>query len=219
MGPDVEMSGSDESFDGNFKDKLANKADIKLSDSEESDDCNFRDQLSSKAERVRNWYQNQFLLENASSSSTECSENQKKIYASMKRWHKNSHIGEEIWLKSYNAILSKLDLEKNMKVDSTLKKFIMEKKRNTALVQRLKSSEMFEFLIPTIKSLYDKLIDDSEEEFSDKILKMSGPEMYFYIDYFEPSAVFYAYREVHSDTPAKDLLNDLFTIGIIIYII
>ena len=89
----------------------------------------------------------------------------------------------------------------------------MEKKKKSALVERIKSSEMFEFLIPTIKSLYDKLIEDSEDEFSEKILTMSGPEMYFYIDYFEPSAVFYAYREVHSDTPAKDLLNDLFTIG------
>ena len=138
------MSGSDESVDGDFRDKLSNKAD-KVSDSEESDDGDFRDKLSSKAERVRNWYSNQFVLENASSSFTECPENQKEIFACMKRWHKNSHIGEEIWLKSYNAILSKLDLEKNMKVDSTLKKFIMEKKRNTALVQTLKSSEIVLF--------------------------------------------------------------------------
>ena len=115
--------------------------------------------------------------------------------------------------QSYNVILSKLDIEQKMKIDSTLKKFIVEKKKKSALVERIKSSEMFEFLIPTIKSLYDKLIEDSEDEFSEKILTMSGPEMYFYIDYFEPSAVFYAYREVHSDTPAKDLLNDLFTIG------
>ena len=181
-----------------------------MSDSEESVDLgDVRTQLSRKIEQVLGWYKVHFNIKNASKSTTDC----RNLFDSMVRWHKNSHISEKSWMESFEAISWKLNLENKMEVDSRLKEFIYKKKKKTEHVERYTSPQLLEFLHLHIKALYLKLLEENEPEFSEKMVKMTGPELTFYLNFFEPSAFLYTYSDIHNDTPLPDLFEDLFTFG------
>ena len=100
-----------------------------------------------------------------------------------------------------------------MSINETLKRFMAVKKKKTDPLERYNIPEFLEFLLPSIKSLYMDLIDDNEEEFSDRIRTLTAEDQLFYTHYFEPYALFYTYLEVHRNTPISDLLLELFTLG------
>ena len=174
-------------------------------------DGDIRVSLCNKAKRVRKWYSReiQSVINTQSHSATEHTD----LFASMNRWHLNSHIDNEIWIQKFKSITWKLGIEKKMLVDLKLKKFINKKKKKTALVDRYKHPDLLEILIPYIREAYDEAIEADEEEFSEKVMKISGEEQQFYLDFYEPSALLYTYKAVHTSSPVSDLLEDLFSIG------
>ena len=169
-----------------------------------------RESLCKKAERVRQWYSREIQTTCVSPNNAN---EPRGLYASMARWHINSHVEDETWIEKYKSISWKLGIEKKMLVDQKLKEFIIKKKKKNALVDRYKPPEILDILIPYIRNSYEKAIEAEEEEFSDKIEKLSGEEQQFFLDIYEPSAFLYTYKAVHKLSPVPDLLEDLFSLG------
>ena len=142
-----------------------------------------------------------------------------KLFKSMKRWHKNSHISENDWKTAFTKIEHKLDVLGKMKLDEDFKSYLDLKFKQTSLVKAFSVTPILEFLDSDIRRLYKRRMDaragEEEDEFSEQSVfdGMRPENMSHFSRVFLPAAYFYTYLEIHSEDDRLDLMDDVFTIG------
>ena len=142
---------------------------------------------------------------------------EKKLFDSMTRHHKNSHISPEDWFSSFQKVKLNLGTKENMTLDNDFVVFLNAMFAKTDLNRQFSVPEMLHHLEDPIRKYYDDLLierDEKIDEFSFELFGATLPEdVRFFMKRFLPAALLYSYELKHPHTEKKDLMNDLFTLG------
>lgn len=171
----------------------------------------FLSDLRAKTERVRDWYRNLYEGKPAHDAG-KMTKKEKKMFESCERWHRNSHISEDEWMKTFETVKCDLDVAGRMDIDPVLETFMCNKKSKSNLKDKFSPTEMLDNLDAEIRNLYNLKLDDQMEEFDERFA-MTGADQNFYVNVFFPTAMLKTYSKVHELTPISECLEDLFTLG------
>ena len=107
------------------------------------------------------------VVQDFASKIDECNDKPKnvtneKLFKSMKRWHKNSHISERDWQSSFKDIEHKLDVVGKMKLEEDFKGYLDAKFKLTSksLTKGFSITPILDFLETDIRSLYQRKLNE-----------------------------------------------------------
>ena len=145
-----------------------------------------------------------------------------KLYASMQRWHLNGHITEKDWIDAFEKIKFRLKTKNSFLPECMplgLSEFLKRKFKTTVTKEQFSESEIFpERLVLKIFRYYEDLNDEEtaaidEFDVENVVSGIPSDQINYVKQTFLPLAYFYTYQEKHSDTPAKELMEDCFDVG------
>ena len=186
------------------------------------EDVFWRDDLTDKVARIRKEFQD--IIENRSLAAVKLTEEENKLYLSMKRWHKNMHT-EDDKLKDHLETVNRKELlnvkEKMRQIPKSLKSFLEVKFKKTDVREQFVFHDMFENVLENIMETFKAKLDDHRDdkdeflfELNDIVRGTPSKDLLFYERVYSPAAVFYIYQIIHQDySNEKDLMEDIFTIG------
>ena len=143
---------------------------------------------------------------------------EESLFASMCRWHINSHLTESDWLKAFHNVSSKVDVtEKMEKLDNVIVKFLRKKFKADILKEKFSVAPIIDFLEDHIANLYatklNSRVQNEEIEFENVIDGRSPKDTMFYEKQFLPAAIIFTYQEIHPECDVEQLMVDVFSIG------
>ena len=153
-------------------------------------------------------------------SSSVFTEEDTKLYLSMKRWHKNMHL-DSVFLKEQFRLI---DVESNLNtkegmtpIPSTLSTFLKKKFKSVNPKHSFSIHDMFGSILDDILSSYKSKLCNRECEDYDVVqlfCTIPPPDLYFYTKTYSPAAVYYTYKSFHHEfLEEEELMDDIFSIG------
>ena len=103
------------------------------------------------------------------------------MFDSCERWHRNSHISKDEWMKTFETVKCDLDVAGRMAIDPVLKTFMCNKRSKTNLKDQFSPTDMLDNLSGPILTLYNLKLEDQMDEFDERFA-MTGPEQNFYFN-------------------------------------
>ena len=186
------------------------------------EDVIWRDDLKDKVARIKNEFKD--IIENKSLSTANLTEEENKLFLSMKRWHKNMHTGDDKWKDHLDTVIRNELLnvkEKMREIPKTLKSFLEMKFKKTNVKEQFVFHEMFDNVLRIIMETFESKLDDYRDEKDEFLFELNdivcgtpSKDLLFYERVYAPAAVFYIYQINHEDhLIEEDLMEDIFTIG------
>ena len=184
--------------------------------------------LEQKVKQIRTFYKTSILQLNE----VVIGENEEQLFASMQRWHLNSHVSDTEWFDLYYSIKHKLKVkaEYNGEMPKGLQKFLKSKFASNTLMGKFLVSDIFpDGMVQEIFKYYRELLTDQKEKC--KLMKedsvdsfdvnnflegggVSQEEINFYHKVFLPLAIYEIYSAKHTEASSTiQLMNDCFTLG------
>jgi hypothetical protein len=178
----------------------------------------YAERLLLKANAVLKDYRDKVVLEH--DEPIVLNAKQLELFDSMKRWHCNAHMSEKDWKICFENVKHKLDVKEKMsQLDSDLEQFLKVKFAKTENKDRWTISDSLDFLVSDIRELYQKKLDDRDEEQDDEFdtsciaQGMKPDDAKHYSKVFLPVAIFLTYREKHPWSKRSALMSDAFSLG------
>ena len=176
----------------------------------------FRTKLLEKIQSVRSFYA---VEEDENDEEIVIDIRSGKTFASMERWHRNSHMTDTDWLTVWNTIkctmtACKEELEASIPVEIIEyleKKFKKNDLANLFSISDIFSDELTKEILNWFKLLSKS--EGSESEEFDVQLTSSPHNIELFNRRFLPFAIYSIYRQKHSESPVYELLHDCFDIG------
>ena len=151
-----------------------------MSDTDSDSDASLsRQQLCFKVIKIRQWYKDYLIKVNVNSVESSVNVEQPKLFKSMTRWHRNSHIADVVWKSNYDHIVPLLNIKSKMNLDKHLQRFLDKKAKSSRLMDQLRIPDFLDFLSTSIRELYQNLLDHDKDEYNYEFALMSGSETCF----------------------------------------
>jgi hypothetical protein len=150
------------------------------------EDVFWRDDLTDKVARIRKDFKD--IIENRSLAAVKLTEEENKLYLSMKRWHKNMHT-EDDKLKDHLETVNRKELlnvkEKMRQIPKSLKSFLEVKFKKTDVREQFVFHDMFENVLENIMETFKAKLDDHRDDKDEFLFELN---------------------DIVRGTPSKDLL-------------
>ena len=168
-------------------------------------------ELKRKVRKVREWYRKSikgFLR----AETRDLNADEEKLFQSATRWHHNSHLSEEDWIRMFHSIANEMDVKEVMQIDTEIVTFINMKKSKEVHKEKLSLPDLLDCLEPELRKLYKEKLDDKQDEFDCKFA-MDPQDQLFFLHFFTPVAMLKTYLKAHPSLSVSDALPELFTLG------